>query len=98
MNNWVVYLLYNTKLDVVYCGISTDVMRRVKQHNGSIKGGARNTKRGQGFWELRCYMDGLNSSVAGKIEHRIKKTKRVKNKTMLEAKIENMKKISDELC
>ena len=40
---WFVYLLRCAD-DSLYCGITTDISRRLRQHNGDIKGGARYTQ------------------------------------------------------
>lgn len=40
---WYVYLLLCAD-GSLYCGVSTDVERRVRQHNGEISGGARYTR------------------------------------------------------
>lgn len=41
--NWLVYLLRCAD-GTFYCGITTDMARRLRQHNGLIKGGARYTR------------------------------------------------------
>lgn len=41
--NWYVYLLHCAD-DSLYCGITTDLDRRVEQHNGLRPGGARYTR------------------------------------------------------
>lgn len=47
---WVVYLLKNDN-NRTYVGCTTDVARRLRQHNGELSGGAKYTKRGRP-WEL----------------------------------------------
>ena len=42
-NNWWVYLL-ECKDDSLYCGITNNLEKRLKQHNGEIKGGAKYTR------------------------------------------------------
>lgn len=72
---WVVYLLYNDIQGKTYLGISNDWKRRLRQHNGEIKGGARNTRGKVGEWVAKCYItsDGyLDRSSAGKIESGIR--------------------------
>lgn len=41
--SWFVYLLRCAD-DSLYCGITTDVERRLAQHNGQLAGGARYTR------------------------------------------------------
>ncbi len=40
---WYVYLV-RCNDDTLYCGITTDVDRRLRQHNGFLRGGARYTR------------------------------------------------------
>jgi predicted GIY-YIG superfamily endonuclease len=47
-----VYYLENAKRTGVYIGYTTDFKRRIRQHNGEIKGGARRTKRKGGPWKF----------------------------------------------
>ncbi|HJM56594.1 MAG: hypothetical protein CMJ98_03365 [Planctomycetes bacterium] len=49
--SWTVYVLLSESHGVTYVGISTDVERRLLQHNGEVPGGARSTTRGRP-WEL----------------------------------------------
>ena len=44
MNNFIVYLLINTSNKYTYLGITNNSARRIRAHNGEIKGGARYTK------------------------------------------------------
>ena len=40
--DYIVYLLYNTCNNKTYLGITNNSRRRLRQHNGEIKGGAGN--------------------------------------------------------
>ena len=42
-NNWLIYLL-ECRDDSLYCGITNNLEKRLKQHNGEIKGGAKYTR------------------------------------------------------
>lgn len=53
---WYVYLLYSSKIKRTYIGATTDVARRLRQHNGEIKGGARSTSLGSGTWQVVGYI------------------------------------------
>ncbi|PLA74004.1 hypothetical protein CYQ88_08555 [Hydrogenovibrio sp. SC-1] len=41
--SWVVYLLKCAD-NSLYCGVTNDLVRRLRQHNGEIKGGAKYTQ------------------------------------------------------
>lgn len=45
-----------------YIGYSVDVDRRLRQHNGELKGGARATSRGSG-WVRVCHVTGFPDKV-----------------------------------
>ena len=57
---WYFYLIYNN--NYTYAGVSPDPKRRLRQHNGEIKGGARATtmkvKQGE-TWRRACYVEGF---------------------------------------
>ncbi len=57
---WVVYCLATTKEPVcTYIGATVDRDRRLEQHNGILKGGARATGRRPGEWYRVCYVSGF---------------------------------------
>lgn len=47
------YCIYNRNTNCSYVGVTNDLQKRIRQHNGEIKGGARYTrsKRGKGKWK-----------------------------------------------
>ena len=51
--DYIVYLLTNTCNNRTYLGVTNNPMRRLKQHNGEMKGGARYTQtfKETGFWQ-----------------------------------------------
>ena len=52
--NWSVYVLLSSDGKRTYVGVSTDVVRRLEQHNGLQPGGAKGTRAGQhGPWRPR---------------------------------------------
>ena len=61
-----------------YCGITTNLDRRLKQHNGEIKGGAKYT-RGRRPCQYVYTKKAANRSAASKEEYKFKKLSR-KNK------------------
>jgi len=44
---WHLYVLVSASGSETYVGITTDVERRLEQHNGELPGGARTTTRGR---------------------------------------------------
>jgi structure-specific endonuclease subunit SLX1 len=70
---WAVYLLVSGSR--TYVGCTTDVTRRLRQHNGEIRGGARATRGRQ--WAVVLYVEGFpNRSVACTFEALVKKRAR----------------------
>ncbi len=45
--SWTVYVLWSASRGRTYVGITTDVERRLRQHNGDLVGGARATRAGR---------------------------------------------------
>jgi putative endonuclease len=75
MSDWYVYLLRCAD-DTLYCGITTDLKRRVAQHN---KGVAAKYTRARTPVTLETYTEVKSKSEALKLELKIKKqTKSVK--------------------
>jgi predicted GIY-YIG superfamily endonuclease len=69
---WILYLIYSTKLRRSYLGITTDLERRIRQHRGEIRGGARAT-RAATDWEPIVAIQGFtNRSVASRWEKLVK--------------------------
>jgi putative endonuclease len=71
---WYVYLLRCAD-HTLYTGVTTDCKRRLRQHNGEIKGGAKYTRVRQPVvlvWKERCE----NRSKACQREAQIKKLSR----------------------
>jgi structure-specific endonuclease subunit SLX1 len=66
---WYIYLLKSDKRS--YIGSTTDPTRRLRQHNGEIKGGARSTRGRK--WEIVSYVSGFeNRSSACRWERIVK--------------------------
>ena len=42
-NNWLIYILECSD-GSLYCGITNNLEKRIKQHNGELKGGAKYTR------------------------------------------------------
>ena len=72
--DWCVYLL--TCADgTLYCGVTTDLPRRLDMHNGKLAGGAKYT-RGRRPVELAACAGGLTRGEALRLEARVKKAPR----------------------
>lgn len=93
-DNWSFYIIFNR--NSTYAGVSPDPVRRLRQHNGEIKGGAKyTTSKGEG-WKHFCLVSGFQDKIqamqfewavkhvaprnAGGIVNRIKKLYTVLNK------------------
>lgn len=76
MSQWWVYVIISTTRRLTYVGSSTDPIRRIKQHNGETRGGAKST-RGKGPWKLgKVYGPYESRSSAFKAEIALKHGKR----------------------
>ena len=78
---WYVYVLLCADFSF-YCGITTNMERRLKQHNGEIKGGAKYTRSKRPCNTLYC-VSVENRSVALKNEAAFKKLSRKKKEEFL---------------
>ena len=59
------YLVYILKSDQYsYVGMTNDFLKRFRQHNQEIKGGAKYTSRRQGWYPV-CIIDGFLSIIFG---------------------------------
>ena len=74
IKQWVVYLLVCAD-NTIYTGITNDLNKRIRAHNGLIKGGARYTSKRRPVRILR-FFEVENKSTALKIEYKIKKLSR----------------------
>ena len=74
MKAWSVYLLRCAD-DTFYCGITTDVERRLAMHNGLCAGGAKYT-RGRRPVTLLASTGGLDRETALKLEYELKRLPR----------------------
>ena len=87
MDNWVCYIIENR--GYTYVGVSNNAAKRLRAHNGEIKGGAKyTTSKGSG-WKHICIISGFPTKIesmqfewalkhvpprnAGGISNRIKK-------------------------
>ncbi|KAF3327186.1 structure-specific endonuclease subunit SLX1 [Carex littledalei] len=69
---WSVYLIVSSRLPRTYVGVTTNFTRRLKQHNGQLKGGAKASSAGRP-WSLACIIRGFeNRSEACEFESKWK--------------------------
>jgi predicted GIY-YIG superfamily endonuclease len=52
------YILHSSVLNKVYIGYTIDFNRRLRQHNGEIKGGAKRTQKGRPWYPI-CIIKGF---------------------------------------
>ena len=100
MSSWFFYIIKNN--NCTYAGVSPDPVRRLRQHNGEIKGGAKyTTSKGPG-WKHICLVKGFQDKIqsmqfewavkhvlprdAGGLVNRISKLYIVLNKTQWTSK------------
>ncbi|XP_038719619.1 structure-specific endonuclease subunit slx1 [Tripterygium wilfordii] len=57
--SWCVYLIVSTGVPIkTYVGVTVDFCRRLKQHNGELKGGAKASRAGRP-WNCACLIQGF---------------------------------------
>jgi predicted GIY-YIG superfamily endonuclease len=71
--DWHVYVLLSAGDSSTYVGITTDLERRLKQHNGELPGGARSTTRGRPWRVARTHGPFPDRAEAQATEYRIKR-------------------------
>lgn len=98
--DYYVYLLKHEKLNRTYVGITNNLKRRLRQHNGEIKGGAHLTTSclKYGKWVIYGYIEGLSKCEAlsrEKIIHNMSKKRRGKGRTPLEKRLYIIEEVND---
>jgi len=75
--NFVVYLLINTYSKYTYLGVTNNSEKRIRQHNGEIKGGAKYTRamKKNGTWKYYMKISNLTKNESYSLESTVKKTK-----------------------
>jgi len=88
--NYVCYLIVSKVTRRTYVGCTNNVKRRLRQHNGEIKGGARYTQLGRP-WEIKFLVCGFgpSRSLACKFETHWKRSSylKVKSKSLYDEKM-----------
>ena len=71
-HRWCVYVLVSDTLDRTYVGCTVDIDRRLNEHNGIIKGGAKSTRCGRPWKVGIIYGPYVTRSEAQTIEAKVK--------------------------
>jgi len=79
--DWIVYIV-QAKNGNYYTGVTTDIARRIRQHLGELKGGAKFFRGNppKYYWEIDTFE---SRSHAQKEEARIKKLSRKEKKVLI---------------
>ena len=71
------YLVYLIKCDnLSYVGMTNDIFKRLRQHNGEISGGAKYTSKRQGWYPVFIIDGFLDMKSAMQCEWRLKRGKK----------------------
>lgn len=70
---WQVYVLASATLAATYVGVTVDLERRLRQHNGELPGGARATRRGRPWRTARVFGPFADRAEAQRVEHAVKR-------------------------
>lgn len=76
------YLLYSHNTHLSYIGVTNNIMRRLRQHNGEISGGAKFTRRAKD-WRVVAISKFQTLSDALRFEKQAKKIKTIKKRSNL---------------
>jgi len=94
METWYLYLI-RCKDNSLYTGITTDVRRRVKEHQGNDRKGSKYL-RGKGPLKLVLKKKIGNKSLTSKVEAKVKNLPKDKKEMFVKGKI-NIKEIIDQV-
>ena len=70
---WYAYILFSQSFHRTYIGCTVDITRRLRQHNGELRGGAKATRMGRPWIIQSLIGPYATRSEAQIIEARIKK-------------------------
>jgi predicted GIY-YIG superfamily endonuclease len=73
MYDWTVYVLLSADEVRTYVGITSDLERRLDQHNGRLRGGAKATRGGRPWAIGQTYGPFESRAQAQQIEYAIKR-------------------------
>ena len=79
--NWLIYIL-ECRDGSLYCGITNNIDKRLKQHKGKIKGGAKYTRS---HWPCKLVYKEKSSSRSEALQREviIKKMSKVEKRTLI---------------
>ena len=77
-SNWQLYLLLSSDSKRTYVGVTTNLERRLQQHNGLLPGGAKTTRSGRPWRLLRSRGGYPDRSTAQSAEACLKQLNRDK--------------------
>lgn len=86
MSRWFIYIL-RCKFGNLYTGITTDVERRIREHEEGGSKGAKNL-RGKAPLTLEFCSEAGNRSRATKLEARIKKLSRIQKEELINGQLQ----------
>ena len=86
-NNWLIYIL-ECGDGSLYCGITNNLEKRLKQHKGEIKGGAKYTRS---HWPCKLVYKEKSRSRSDALQREviIKKMSKVEKQTLINSLKEN---------
>ena len=87
-NNWLIYILKCVD-GSLYCGITNNLEKRLKQHKGEIKGGAKYTRS---HWPCKLVYKEKSRSRSDALQREviIKKMSKVEKQTLINSFKENL--------
>jgi putative endonuclease len=98
-NNYIVYLLTHTIHNCTYVGITNNLTRRLRQHNGELVGGAKYTKmkKENGEWIVYGIINNLEKKQSLSLEKKIHiRSKKTKGTTPVERRLNCIAKLLEE--
>ena len=78
--NYVCYLLKSENSNRTYIGVTNNLKKRLRQHNGEICGGAKYTRSNRPWKPILCVSGFITKNQSLSFEYRVKKKKNSKNK------------------
>ena len=87
-NNWLIYIL-KCKDSSLYCGITNNLAKRLKQHKGEVKGGAKYTRS---HWPCKLVYKEKSSSRSEALQRElvIKKMSKDEKQALINSARENI--------
>ena len=97
-NNYVVYVLINTSNNKTYVGITNNTVRRLRQHNGELVGGAKYTTNNKelGEWVFYGFIRNPEKRPSLSLEKRIQLKSRKLSGKPIERRLKAIKIILDD--